>query len=147
MNPEIRAKIDNTRTCVEERLRKFSRDPMRQGEKNDLRFVGELLWIRVGKIERSCFVMMRQSRKDLRERFAGELARRDRRKIHMRMRKQQAHELFADVTGSADHGDFRILPRHNAQCVFRLVRIATKRCGKRKTGLTGLIGFQKTKIP
>jgi hypothetical protein len=79
---------------------------MRQGEKNDLRVAREPLGIRVEKIERSHFVIMHQSRKDLRERFAGELARRDRRKIHVWMRKQQAHELFADITRSADHGGF-----------------------------------------
>ena len=39
-----------------------------------------------------------------------------------------AHEFFAGVTGRANHRDLGQRFLHNAQCVFRLTRIATKSC-------------------
>jgi hypothetical protein len=69
---------------------------------------------------------MSKARKNLRERFAGQLPRRGRDKIHLRVGEEQTHQFFAGITGSAHHRDLR--SRHNAQCVFRLARIATKSC-------------------
>ena len=51
------------------------------------------------------------------------------------MRKEQTDQFLAGVTGSAYHRDFRLCAAgdsglyiflHNAQCVFRLARIATE---------------------
>ncbi len=99
---------------------------MRQSEKNNLSHPPELRRIRFDELERSRFVVVRKAREDFRERFTGELPRRGSDKVDMRMTSQQTHQVFADVTGSADNRDFRVLRSHNAQCVCRLASIATK---------------------
>jgi hypothetical protein len=57
----------------------------------------------------------------------------------MRMPQKQAHQLFANVTRSADYSDLHLAAAadsrlwrffHKAQCVFRFDLIATKHCQK-----------------
>src|ERR1041385_1472105 len=48
---------------------------------------------------------MRKFREHLRERLAGVLARSDGDQIRARMREEQAHQVFAGVTGSANNSD------------------------------------------
>ncbi len=106
---------------------------MRQSEKNDFRLARESFRIGIGKVQGFRFFVVGEARKDLGERFAGELPRRHRDKIDMWVRQQQADKFLAGVTGSANYRDlgfaaadsglYRFL--HNAQCVFRLRAIAT----------------------
>ena len=70
--------------------------------------------------------MTRETWKDFGKGFARELSRCCGDKIDIGMPEQEAHQFFAGVTGSANHRDSRSC--HNAQCVFRLARIATKSC-------------------
>jgi len=71
-----------------------------------------------------------QSAEKLRERFAGQLPRRRRDQINLWMREEQTDQFLAGVTGSAHYRDLGSC--HNAQCVFRLARIATKSCAKKQ---------------
>jgi hypothetical protein len=71
-----------------------------------------------------------KARKNLRQRFAGQLPRGCRDKIDLWMREEQTDQLLAGVTGSAHYRDLGSC--HNAQCVFRLARIATKSCAKKQ---------------
>jgi hypothetical protein len=121
--PKIRAQIDNACASRQEWFGKFGREAMRQGEKNKTGLARELFWIRIGKLKRSRGLVVRKAWENLRERFAGQLAGRCRDQIDLRMREEQTRQFFAGVTGSANHRDFRSC--HNAQCVFRLARIAT----------------------
>src|SRR6266700_4473692 len=63
------------------------------------------------------------------------------------MREQAAQQLFADVTGSADHGDPALIAAednglysffHNAQCACLLSSIATNFGGRRAVGTPSL---------
>jgi hypothetical protein len=124
--PEVGAKIDHARASGQERFGKFGSEAVRQRKKNKTSVARDLFWVRIGKFERGRRLLMREARENVRERFAGQLSRRCRHKIDMWMREQQPHKFLAGVTGSAYHRDLR--SRHNAQCVFRLARIATKSC-------------------
>src|SRR5207253_3667734 len=126
LDSEIGAEIDNAHADLKKWLGKFGSEPVWQREKNDFGVTRELLWINIDKLERLRPFAMRKSRKDLRERLAGELPRSCCDKIDMLMPKQQAYQFFAHVTGSPDQCDFRVLRCHNAQCVFRLSSIAIR---------------------
>src|SRR2546423_8924485 len=128
--PKIRAQIDNTRAGCQERLGQFSCDSVWQSEKNKTRFARDLFWIGIGKLERGRGLQVRETWENLGKRFAGQTSRRCRDKIDLRMCEEQTHEFLAGVTGSAHHRDLRSC--HNAQCVFRLARIATKSCTRRE---------------
>src|SRR5262245_14012446 len=120
---EISAKIDNPRPGAEQWFSELSREPVRQREKDEFGFARDLFRIRIGKLERSRSLAMNKTRKNFRERFAGQISRSCCYKIDMRMREKQAHEFLPGVTGGANDGDLRL--RHNAQCVFALARFAT----------------------
>src|SRR5216684_5777105 len=102
---EVGTKIENARAGLQKRFSKFGSQPVGQREKDNLGFARELLWIGIEKFEPLRFLVMRQARENLRQGFASKLARSDCNKIDMWMREQQAHHLFAGVTGSAHHCD------------------------------------------
>ena len=120
---KIGAQIDNARAGRQKRFGKFGREAVRQRQKNKTGFPRELSWVGIRKLEFSRSLVMRKARENLGERFAGQISRSCRHKIDIRMRQEQAHQFLAGVTGSANYRDLCF--RHNAQCVFRLARIAT----------------------
>src|ERR1700693_4098136 len=141
--PEIGAEIDQARAERQKRFGKFGGEPVRQSQKNYFRVTGQLFRIGITEPERVGFFNMGKTRKDFGKRFAGELTRGRSNKIDMWMREQEAHKLFAGVTGSAHNCDFGFAAEdgglyrffaHNAQCVFRLSSIATKTCSRHVFG-------------
>src|SRR2546423_9917212 len=66
---------------------------------------------------------MSQARENVGQRFTSQLPGSGRNQIDIRMGQKQAHQFLAGVTGSANDRD--LCSCHNAQCVFRLARIAT----------------------
>ena len=123
---KISAEIDNARAGCEQRLGKFGSQSVGQRKKNNLGFARKLFWIGIDKLERLRLFVLGEAWINIGKLFAGKLARSDRHKIDMWMREQQAHQLFAGVTGSAHHCDLCVLRCHNAQCVFRLSLIAIR---------------------
>ena len=121
---KVGAKIDNARTGDEERLGKFGGEAVRQCEKNEAGALRDLFCVGIGKLQRARDFVMSEAGENVGHRFAGKLARRGGDKINIRMAEQQAHQFFAGITGSANDRDLGSC--HNAQCVFRLARIATK---------------------
>src|SRR5712692_627932 len=141
--PEIGAEIDHACAERQKRFGKFGGESVRQSQKNYFDVTRELFCIDIRKLQRFCFFVMQKARKDLRERLAGELTRGRSNKIDMWMREQEAHKLFAGVTGSAHDCDLAFAAEvggryrffaHNAQCVFRLSSIATKTCSRHVFG-------------
>src|SRR6266567_2769889 len=135
---KIGAQIDNARAGRQKWFGKFGREAVRQRQKNKAGFACELFWIWIRKFKFSRGFVMRKTRENLGERFAGQLPRSCRHKIDMGMRQEQTHQFLAGVTGSANYRELCV--RHNAQCVFRLGRIATKSVTESRTRLTGLGG-------
>ena len=127
---EIGAQIHHARAGGQKRLGKFGSESMWQSEKNKTRLARDLFWIGIGKIQCRCSLQVREARENLRERFAGQLPGRCRDQIDLWMREEQTDQLLSGVTGSAHDRDLGSC--HNAQCVFRLTRIATKSCAKRE---------------
>ena len=123
---KIGAQIDHARAGGQERLGEFSRKSVRQCQENKSGLSCDLVWVRIGKLESDRSLVVHETRKNLGQRLAGPLPRRCRGKIDMWMREEQTHQFLAGITGSAHHRDLRSF--HNAQCVFRLARIATKSC-------------------
>src|SRR5437764_11369688 len=128
--PKISAQVDNPGAGCQKRLGKFGREAVRQSEKNNSRLASDLFWIGIGKFEGGRDFLMREARKNFREGFADQLARRCCGKIDIRMREQQANQFLAGVTGSAHYRHLRSC--HNAQCVFRPARVATKSYTRRE---------------
>jgi hypothetical protein len=127
---EIGAKIDDPSAGGQKRLGKFGSESMWQGEKNKTGLARDLFWVGIGKLQRGRSLLVGKARKNLRERFADQLPRRRRDQVNLWMREEQTHQFLAGVTGSAHYRDLGSC--HNAQCVFRLARIATKSCAKKQ---------------
>ena len=74
---EIGAKIDDPSAGRQKWPGKFGSESMWQGEKNKTGLARDLFWVGIGKLERGRSFMMGKARKNLRERFAGQLPRPD----------------------------------------------------------------------
>src|SRR2546430_1445740 len=85
LNSKICAKIDNARAGGQKRFGKLSSESVWQRQKNKTGFARNLFRVGIGKLERGRNCLMREARKNLRERFARQLPRGRRDKIDMRM--------------------------------------------------------------
>src|SRR5207244_3872729 len=78
LNSEICAKIDNARAGGQKRFGKFGRKAVRQCQENKTGLTRNLFRVGIGKLERGRNCLMREAWKNLRERFARQLPRKDR---------------------------------------------------------------------
>src|ERR1700731_474993 len=92
--PEIGAQIDHTRAGGQKWLGKLGSEAVRQREKNETRLARDLFWVRIGKLERGRRFLVGKARENLRDRFAGQLPRRRRDKIDLRMAEGQTHQFL-----------------------------------------------------
>src|SRR5438270_8932880 len=97
-DPKIGTEIHHPCARRQERLGKLGRAAVWQGKKNNTGAARNLFWIGVGKLERGRSLFVGKARKDLRERLAGQLSRRSRDQVDLRMREEQPHKFLAGVT-------------------------------------------------
>jgi hypothetical protein len=86
--PKIGAKIDNTHARGQQRFGELGGQAVGQRKKNKTHLARDLFWVRIGKLERGRSFLVREARKNLHKRFAGQLPRRCCDQLDPRMREE-----------------------------------------------------------
>src|SRR6476660_3968454 len=87
LEAKVGAEIDHLAANLKERNREFSRNAMRESQKDDLRLFGEQFGFWFAETKFFCPSVVGKFRKDLSEALSGILSRRDGGQFHIRMRK------------------------------------------------------------